>query len=590
MVQIPAIALSLPIMFGSYFLAIGANATPTNVPLKMSGAHGAPISPTLSINSQEAQNLQANSTPEVNTTPLLPPSFGSAIQKVDPPNSGDKGSAKILLPDLNGEGENSGLQDKKPQEDAWHKLHASSSRSPLDASNPGAVSDNLNKLFGAKDTSPQNNAPAVQLGNEAVGANVTPTSTNINFESSNSLGRVGVDYLAPGSVYGFGIKVDGSHLFGKTIAGGTNLRLNKNLKEVGLNISWMPKDWNLKTKLSASYMVGRQDFNFYSGTATSNLSQIGHYLSMQYVVPKKDSDYLHSIGLSTWSSSAKQTNNPDPVYGVTDTTSYIELTKDTRKLAVGTLRGSAADIQMGFTNQLIAKVSAGYEGIKYPYSDGSQEINRRIYQDYIVQFSPTPELALQAGYKMGAALNNMMVSAAYRRWQITGYKNQGINGIAGNQGLTVSYSIPLDGKEKFAPIGALTRPELVGDGKYILRDAIERPVQLPQTFIAKVDPTAVKSLIRINKQDLPQMAKFNSEGDIEVSISVAAGAATSIQSVVKNEVVDSAAGNFARVSGGTFTIRMRDIPVPVRDKDVYQFDVSGSTGERYRIKFSVLRT
>ena len=117
-------------------------------------------------------------------------------------------------------------------------------------------------------------------------------------------------------------------------------------------------------------------------------------------------------------------------------------------------------------------------------------------------------------------------------------------------------------------------------------------MQLPQTFLAKVDPTAAKSLIKIDKQGLPESARYNRNGDIEVSIVTQAGARTNIYLAEKNGTPISLDNIFTVISGNTVTIRMREIPIPVGGSDVYRIYVSedGKRPTTHIVKFSVVRS
>jgi len=421
--------------------------------------------------------------------------------------------------------------------------------------------------------------PAINVGDAGAGASIAPTATDIRFESKNYLGHVGLNYLTPGSTYGLGVKADGAYLLGKTVAIGTNLSLNNNLKEAVLSGVWMPEDTHLKTKLSAAYMTGQQAFGFYSGTSNANLSQASYYFSTDYVVPKEQSSYLHSVGISTWGSKARQTNNPDPIYSVAQTASAYQIMMDPLKLAVGTLQGEALNTQVGITKEVIAKASAGYESVKFPFSDGTQESNKRIYQDYVVQYQPTDKIVLQTGYKMGAAINNIMISAAYSQWKLTGFKNNGVNGVTGNQGAMLTYSIPLDGSTKSVAFGTLTRPELIGNSSYILRDAATRPIQLPQTFLAKVDTTAVKTVASISKVGLPAGVTVNAAGDALVTVGVGGGAITQ----VTRNGASYAYAPVVQIAGNNLVIKTRMFPAAASSGDTYVVSVTDKNSVPYLV-------
>jgi hypothetical protein len=252
---------------------------------------------------------------------------------------------------------------------------------------------------------------------------------------------------------------------------------------------------------------------------------------------------------------------------------------DSQKLAVGTLQGESLDAQVGITTQVIVKASAGYETLKFPFSDGTQELNIRMYQDYLIQYQPIEEVSLQAGYKIGAALNNIMLAAAYAQWKITGYKNKGVNGVIGNQGVMLTYSFPLDGVVKSTRFGTLSRPELIASSSDILRDASTRPVQLPQAFLAKVDTTAVKTAATINKAGLPNGATVNSAGDVVLLVGTGGG---SITGVTRNGANYSNTAT-AQIIGNNLNIYTRQFPAAGNGGDTYVYSVTDSGGTPYLV-------
>ena len=481
------------------------------------------------------------------------------------------GSNAIVLPDLGGD---EPAPSKKPYDPTQTypgapvntPFGSPASTSPLAGmSTQASANAPIGVMPGANPSAMMANAASVNVGDAGAGANLGATASNFHYESKDYLAHAGVDYISPKSSYGFGVKADGAALLSNTVAVGTNLMLNNNIKEAVLNGTWMPEQTNIKAKLSASYMWGQQDFGFYTGTSSASLTQASYYFSTQYVVPKEQSDYLHSVGVSTWGSRATQTNSPDPVYSVLQSATSYSLMMDPRKLSAGVLQGEALEAQAGITNQIIAKAAAGYEVLKFPFSDGTQELNNRMYQDYVVQYQPMNEVFLQAGYKIGAAMNNVMLSAAYAQWKLTGFKNNGNNGITGNQGLMLSYSFPLDGNTKSAPMGTLMRPELIGNSAYVLRDAATRPVQLPQAFLAKVDTTAVKTVATISKTGLGDGVTVNAAGQVVAAVGVGGG---SIVSITRNGL-PYANTSAISISAGGLMINGKALPAATSGGDTY---------------------
>ncbi len=501
----------------------------------------------------------------------------------------NQGSGQILLPDLGDEPEptkkpvDKGVAERdyiNPRTGAPYGAPNTSFGSGVPNLNGGQGGGNANPLPGLPNAQAPGASPALNLGSAGAGANITPTATNLHYESKDFLAHVGVDYVTPKSNFGLGIKADGAALLSKTFAVGANLTFN-NINEAVLSGTWMPEDTNIKAKLSTAYMWGQQNFGFYTGNSNASLTQASYYFSTQYVVPKEKSDYLHSVGVSTWGSKANQTNTATPIYGMTETATAYNIIMDPQRLAVGTLQGEALDAQVGITKQVTAKASMGYETLKFPFSDGSQELNKRAYQDYVLQYQPIQEVSLQAGYKMGAAMNNVMLSAAYAQWKLTGFKNNGNNGVIGNQGLMLTYSIPLDGKTQSTAFGSLTRPEITGNSSFILRDAATRPVQLPQAFLAKVDTTAVKTVATINKLGAPGVT-VNSAGQALVNVGIGGGV---ISGVTRNGASFAYASAISATSAGVI-INPLALPAAASGGDAYVVSITDSNNIAYLVNFT----
>jgi hypothetical protein len=360
---------------------------------------------------------------------------------------------------------------------------------------------------------------------------------------------------------------------------GVNFTGYSNFKEIVLNSVWMPENSHLKMKLSTAYMWGKQTFNFYSGAANANLNQASYFFSANYVFPKKTSDYLHTVGFSNWGSKAFQADLSDPVYVVSQNSNFYNVTMDPRKLSTGTLKGISLDTQLGISDKIISKLSLGYESLLFPFSDGSQSLNNTVFQNYLIQYQPTREIILGAGYKIGAAGNNISLSAGYGQWALTAFKNNGNNGMPSNQGIMLTYRIPLGGKNKTGPLNILTRPEDAGASSFALRDAMTRPIQLPQNFLAKVDLTAVKSLVNINKYGLPKGTTVNSAADILVMVGSGGG---SIIGVTRNGAPYSFSSS-VQMGAVQLAIRTIMLPEPKANGDTFLISLLDSSGAPFEV-------
>jgi|GEM_PF-227844 len=419
----------------------------------------------------------------------------------------------------------------------------------------------------------------IKLGNTTAGASIGASNTNFRFQSKNYLAQVGIDYASPSSNYGYGLRVDGSTLVTPSFALGVNFTGYSNLKEIVLNSVWMPENSHLKMKLSTAYMWGKQTFNFYSGTANANLNQASYFFSANYIFPKKTSDYFHTVGFSNWGSKAFQTNLSDPVYVVSQNSNFYNVTMDPRKLSTGTLNGISLDTQLGISDKIIINLSLGYESLLFPFSDGTQSLNNTFFQNYLIKYQPAREIIIGAGYKIGAAGNNISLSVGYGQWALTAFKNNGNNGVLSNHGIMLTYRIPLGGKNNTGPFNILTRPEDAGTSSFALIDAINRPVQLPQNFLAKVDLTAVKSVVNINKSGLPKNATVSSAADILVTVGSGGG---SIIGVTRNGSPYSFSSS-VQMGAVQLAIRTIMLPEPKANGDTFLISLLDSSGAPFEV-------
>ena len=62
------------------------------------------------------------------------------------------------------------------------------------------------------------------------------------------------------------------------------------------------------------------------------------------------------------------------------------------------------------------------------------------------------------------------------------------------------------------------KPTRSSDTANLLADALLRPAQLPHSFLAKVDPTAVTQAATISKTGLPGGATVNTDGDVFITV------------------------------------------------------------------------
>ena len=359
-------------------------------------------------------------------------------------------------------------------------------------------------LFDNPTTSISTGSQVINFGDTAAGVSIGASSSNLKFQDEDYLARLGIEYASPNSNFGYGVRFDAATLITSSFALGINAKGYSNLKEIVLGGVWIPENSHWKMKLSTAYMWGNRNFNFYSGSENANLNQASYFFSANYTPSEETSDYIHTFGLSNWGSKANQTNLSRPVYVISENTS----TMDPLKLSTGTVKGTSLDTQLGIANQIVTKISLGYESIELPFSDGTQELDNVFFQNYLVQYQPTQEIILQADYKIGVAEKNISFSSSYGQWKLGIFKNHGNNGVLRNQGILLTYGISWGGENNAAPLNILARPNDIRSSSLALRDAMTRPVQFPQNFLAKVDSTATTTTTLTVTEATPTLTGF----------------------------------------------------------------------------------
>ncbi len=321
-------------------------------------------------------------------------------------------------------------------------------------------------------------------------------------------------------------------MLGGHLALGSTFNLYENRKDLVVNSVWQVLDSGVRFKASGGYLWGNQNFDFPSGLANIDLEQYSYSLATQYVLNDSgDAGTLQSIGLSAWGAQANQKSNADgPRSFLRETATDYLVMNDPLKLSEGRLLGAAADMQFALLSSLVLKGSLGYEQLKYPFSDGTRELNEKLYYSIDLFCEPFSTLFLGAGFRSGAGENRISVTAETGNWQLSAFHNKGQNGVADNDGIMLACRLSLPSGKQKAPLSQRMKPTRSCNTGNLLADALLRPAQLPQSFLAKVDPTAVTLAATISKAGL-NGATVNSQGDVFVT--VGSGSPT-INSITRN--------------------------------------------------------
>lgn len=333
---------------------------------------------------------------------------------------------------------------------------------------------------------------------------LSPTATSMRYNGEKTIGSIGLGfgYFKPATGRSmFGGQFELATMLGNRIATGTTLGFYSNRKDLVLNAIWQIPNSGFRIKASGGYLWGNQNFSFPSGDANIDLEQFSGSLSTQYIISDSgETSMLQSVGFSVWGAQANQkSGNPEPRTFIVETPTDHLIMSDPLKLSEGRLSGAAADVQFALRSNLVAKASLGYEMLRFPFSDGTREINESAYYSLQMFFEPLPELLLGASYKSGAGENRTSFSAETGRWLLNAFHTEGDHGVAGNNGVLLTCRLAIPAGVGQPPLARRMKPTRSSDTAALLADALERPLQLPTSFLAKVDPTAVTLVASISK-------------------------------------------------------------------------------------------
>lgn len=323
---------------------------------------------------------------------------------------------------------------------------------------------------------------------------------------------------------------------------------------------WQLPDSGLRFKATGGYLWGNRTFDFVSGPANVNLEQFGYVFSTQYVIPKSEEiNCLHSIGFSLWGARAHQTTScaDGPRYFIVETADYYLVKNDPMALSEGRLFGASADAQVALLPNLVGKGSIGYEQLRFPFADGTSELNRSVYYNVDFLYELFPDVVFGTGYRSGAGEDRISASVKAGEWQFSAFQNIGQNGIPDNRGIMLTFHLGVGGgKKQQGSLAMRMQPNRRSDRSALLAAATARPAQLPQSFLAKVDLTAVSEVAKISKAGLPSGATVDSSGD--VYLTVGTGMPT-LAGVTRNGVAYSPA-MFVTTTATHVVVHTRQLP------------------------------
>lgn len=339
----------------------------------------------------------------------------------------------------------------------------------------------------------------VTLSEGALNATLSPDATSLHYHGNRTTASVilGLGYLKEQNTSTtFGGKADMATLLFDNLAIGTGFNHSVNRNDLIVNGVWQIPNSGLRFKATGGYLWGNQNFIFPSGSANINLEQFSYLFSTQFIIPKTDeATSLHSIGFSFWGAKANQLSNADgPRLYLQDTGTEYLIMNDPLTLSEGRLFGASSDIQFALRSNMVVKGSVGYEQLRFPFADGTSERHNKAYYSIDLNYEPLKSLTIGGGYKSGAGEQRTSLMAGIGNWSLGAFMNNGQNGVSDNRGVMLTYNIAISKQNQQLNLARRMQPYRGNDRSTMLADAITRPVQIPLTFLAKVDLTAVSRM------------------------------------------------------------------------------------------------
>jgi hypothetical protein len=456
---------------------------------------------------------------------------------------------------------------------------------------PGTLQ--VNPLTGAPEMvqrggiSPQTFSVPVQFG-ERWSTSLGTTSGGAQYNGSTARFDASLG-LGHQSAQGSGVLVDGATMVGPYCALGANLDLSSRYSELVLSsIAAIPQTpWRVRGSLS--YAKGSQEVAFYSGSDALKVSQTAGILTGQYVNPSANSLGWQSTEMSVWGAQAHNRNAAlSPVSTTVDNGAQWAIITDRRLVSEGRMLGFSVGGQYAFRDNLVVNASLGYERVVYPFADGSSEHDDRPYVDAEVSYQATQQILLRSAIKSDATQLRFDIGAEYGPLGLKLFTARGLNGLPGDKGimltLNVRDALGNHGRAAESTLAERMKPNGDGGTSSLLASAVQRPTQLPETFLIKADPTAVTD-IAVSKAGLANGSQVNPKtGDITFQVGVGP---VVINSVTRNEAPFAGHGQIT-VADNTVTIHTSQMPVPSAT-DVYAISLTDATGALYSASVTGVR-
>ena len=288
-------------------------------------------------------------------------------------------------------------------------------------------------------------------------------------------------------------QIKASKLLGKYIAVGGYLNTSPGLNDFVLSSASSLDGGRIHPRLSVGHMWGEQRFNFLSGAANAKLGQSSVVVAVNYQVTRNNIG-IETLGGALWAARANQKSGLQSVEFETSSGGVTFNYSDPRLLSEGTLRGAALNLALSPTANLHLSSSFGTESVVYPFSDGTKNSYEQLTGSLSGELNLSGEDTIYGEYRKGVAERRSTLILKLGNWSVKAFNSEGLYGLANNRGVSVSYSLLglFDNRSRAKQRGHTTAANTPSVN--LLNIASQRPSEMPRTFLAKVDATAVRLL------------------------------------------------------------------------------------------------
>lgn len=320
--------------------------------------------------------------------------------------------------------------------------------------------------------------PPLQLGNYRVG------TRELGYQSSESTRRLDwrVQY---GRGEGMGVGVNYARLLNDQWAWGVNGNAGSGHLDLVVNgLYSLTPQWHVGGSLG--YLDRTDTYNFFTGPGEASASQLSHRLSVQRAFDKDQ--VLSDLGVQVYGARVLRTDSAEHVVPE-ETATQLRWWLDPRRLAPGRLTGWGGIVGLRPWHGARLRIALGTEQVSYSYQDGTGSRESRASASVDLRQRLNACWFVDTGLKTGVASNQWQFGVGRGAWSLTVNRANSRQDSPGITTVALTMNVPLGGS------GVTRCADTEGSPQQQIRfDRLEqvyrRPVELPITILAKVDPTA----------------------------------------------------------------------------------------------------